>query len=380
MDAIGPEVGAAHQYQHPDRPLLRPGQGFAQALALRGRHRAVVELEMEEACATAFLIRYVLPGFAFDSPPVIQRRVGKRGRRCGKRQCCREFEIASAFGMADPQRAIAGSSQQGAFAPCQQVAGLAVRRTTQGRLGPRIENMRRFIEQAVGDTGEAVGGIDLSQHGGRVVALPVDDAIRLLHQRPRPPTYIHALALRRRQETACNKSLHRLQHGTGCGLRDLVAVNARLLGATQRKHGTGPDRPGVHFGICLQHRDAPLGLALLYRPVQRRRPAVADNARMHNQANVSRPDRFGNRPAQIRRHDQLRLEHRHGFLGDAVGDVELDGNLVPAPLQFRPEALRQAVESVGEEQNSHGICGINKFAAVGRPPANRRCGDRRRPW
>jgi len=158
---------------------------------------------------------------------------------------------------------------------------------------------------------------------------------------------------RDRRVAAGGEALDGAQHGARRGFRDFDAVQAGLL---RRAHGKGlarPDRAGVHLGFGLQHGDAPFAFAVLDRPVERRRAAVADDAGMHDQAGVPAPDRFWNRAAQIGRDDQIGAEERDGLLGDRVGDVEFDADPVAACRQFAEQALRQAVEGVGQKQDAH---------------------------
>jgi hypothetical protein len=49
---------------------------------------------------------------------------------------------------------------------------------------------------------------------------------------------------------------------------------------------------------------------------------------MHDEADVLAPDGFRNGPAQVGRQDQVGLEQVHRLGGDAVVDVELDGDFV----------------------------------------------------
>jgi hypothetical protein len=206
---------------------------------------------------------------------------------------------------------------------------------------------------------------------------PINAAVALLHQGPQPAARIRPRGERRRT-LAGSELVDGGQHRRGRRLCHLVAIDAGLLCRAQREFGRGPDRPGIHLGLGLQHRDAPRRRAFLQGPVERRRSAVADDARMHDEADMALPDRLGNRATQVRRDDQIGAEQRHGFLGDAVRNVELDRDFMAAFPQLGAEALRQAVEGVGQEQDAHRQT-ISKCAATGRPPASRRCACRQRP-
>ena len=128
-----------------------------------------------------------------------------------------------------------------------------------------------------------------------------------------------------------------------------MAIDRSLAPPPQRESRLGPDRTGVHFRLRLQYRNAPLGQATLDRPIERGRAAITRNARMHDQAGMTRPDRDGNRPLEKRCHDQIRHEPRHGLLGDGIGDVELDADLVAQRTQLAIQTLGQAVEAVRNE-------------------------------
>ena len=87
--------------------------------------------------------------------------------------------------------------------------------------------------------------------------------------------------------------------------------------------------------------------------IERRGPAVADNAGMHDQANVIAPDALGQRALQERRDDQVRDERFDRLCGHAVGDVVLDRHFVTKLSERDVETLRQAVEAARQEQNAH---------------------------
>jgi len=207
--------------------------------------------------------------------------------------------------------------------------------------------MAGLAEQLVGNAGETVGGIQLGQHAGGAVRMPGDGAIRLFHQRVGLAR--HALGFEIWLFFPADRSIHRPHRRLG----HFIAIDRRLARRAHRESRQCPDRAGVHLRFGLQHRHAPFADAVLDRPVERRRTAVADDARMHDQAKVARPDRFGYRPLQERRQDQVGLEQRHRLLGHRIGDVEFDADFVPALGQFAIKPLRQAVETVSDEKNSH---------------------------
>jgi hypothetical protein len=51
----------------------------------------------------------------------------------------------------------------------------------------------------------------------------------------------------------------------------------------------------------------------------------------------------------------MRPEAVDRLLGDTVGNVEFDAEFVAARGQFAMEALDEAVEAVGEEENAHDL-------------------------
>ena len=80
--------------------------------------------------------------------------------------------------MADPHGAIGRRPANRSFAPAEH----GTRHAAQRGFRPGIEQVAGLAEQAVGDTREAVGGIELGQHEGAAVRLPIDVTIALLHQ------------------------------------------------------------------------------------------------------------------------------------------------------------------------------------------------------
>jgi hypothetical protein len=159
VDAIGPEVRPPEQDQYLDRSLLRPGQRSAQAPALRGRHGAVVELEVEESDAGGFLIGDILPGRVVDAPPGIELRLRQRHRLRGKCQRSGQLDAVRTLDVANPDRTIDGAPQQRSLAPGDD---LARRAAGADFFGPGVENVAGLAEQGIGDAGKAIGGIDLA--------------------------------------------------------------------------------------------------------------------------------------------------------------------------------------------------------------------------
>ena len=63
------------------------------------------------------------------------------------------------------------------------------------------------------------------------------------------------------------------------------------------------------------------------------------------------PHRLGDGALEERRDDEVGAIELDRLRRDRIVDVELDGYLMPAPRQLDIQALRQAVEAVGEEQD-----------------------------
>ena len=146
-------------------------------------------------------------------------------------------------------------------------------------------------------------------------------------------------------EIAVDRSNHRPHRGFG----HFVAINRRFQCVPQRKGRRGPDRPGIHLGFGLQDGNAPRRHGLLDGPIERRRAAITDDAGMHDQTNMARPDCFGNRPLEERRQNQIGSKQRHRLFIHRVGNVEFDTDFMAALAQFAKEALGQAVEAVRYE-------------------------------
>jgi hypothetical protein len=235
-----------------------------------------------------------------------------RRKNLRRRQLERRSRIETPH-VPDPQGAVDGRTQDRRLSPGDHLAGNAA---AQRVFRADIIEVAGLAEQFIGDTGEAVGGVDPGKNVRGIVALPVDRAIGLFEQRPLAAAQRRiGGSERRRHEAARRKALDGLQYGARRGFAHLVAVEARFLRLTHGERLACPDRPAIHLAGRLQHSDAPGRLAFLNRPVERRRTAIADDPRMHDQAGVLLPDRGGNRPPQIGRDDQLGPEQGDGFFG-----------------------------------------------------------------
>ena len=162
-----------------------------------------------------------------------------------------------------------------------------------------------------------------------------------------------AVAERLGREDLMLQPLERLEHRRDCRLGDLVAVEAALARRPHREAGLGPHIARVHLGVGLQYCHAPLAFAPQDRPVERRRPAVALDARMHHEAEMVTPHGFRDGAPEIGRDDHVRLVEPRRLDRHGVVDVELDRDLVPALGELGVETLGEAVEAVGEKKDAH---------------------------
>ena len=150
-------------------------------------------------------------------------------------------------------------------------------------------------------------------------------------------------------------------------LRHLAPVQVALGGGAHVERRVGPDRAGVELTVGLQHGHAPVRLAVAHRPVQRARPLVAGRAGVHHETGHALPDRGRDAALEERRQHQVGPGHRHRLFGHAVGDVQLDTELVAARAQLGVQALAEAVEAVAEQQDAqgHGVV-VRVFSGAGR--------------
>ena len=378
VDAVRPEVGAAGQHQHAGRAGARGDDRLAQRVALPGAHRAVVEREVQHAYRPAFLVADRPPrrlvGFGAGrerqvrhprEPLAEHLRGGELERGVRQRIDAREVR--------DPHGAVARAAQDRPVARRHDGARCRAREARGERaLGVGAEEAASDAQHLVAHARHAVGGADLPQHGGRGVARPVDRAVGLLHRRPQPSAHAGTRVVQRPRPLAAPDAVDRFAHRRQGRLGDLVAVQAAFRGVA---HGEGPRRPDVarvHLAVRLEHGDAPLALALLHRPVERRGAAVALDAGVHDEAAMPPPHRLGDRALEEGRDDELGRPERDRLLGDAVVDVELERELVAVARELRPEPLRQAVERVAEEQDAHqqirGNCSPASQSTMRRPP------------
>jgi hypothetical protein len=135
---------------------------------------------------------------------------------------------------------------------------------------------------------------------------------------------------------------------------DLVPVQAALADVADRERAGRPDVAGVGLAVGLQDGHAPLGGAEFDRPVQRGGAAIAERARVDDQAAVPRPDRLRDELLQEGTDDELWLVLGDGCL-HRVGRVDHgDLHLVPQLGERDPRSLAEAVVGRDQEENAHG--------------------------
>jgi hypothetical protein len=81
--------------------------------------------------------------------------------------------------------------------------------------------------------------------------------------------------------------------------------------------------------------------------------AISLDAGMHHQTHMIFPNGFRDGAFEIWRDDQIRFEERRRFNGHRVINVELEGDFVPSSGQLDKQALREAVETVRQKEDSH---------------------------
>ena len=137
------------------------------------------------------------------------------------------------------------------------------------------------------------------------------------------------------------------------GVRDLVTVQGALAGWAHREVPVGPDVAGVELGVGLQNRHPPTVLAVVDGPVQRRRPPVAADAGVDDQAGSSGPYRFGYGPLQVRRDHQIRPGVVEGGLHLRLVGHSPNGDVVAGVFEIHQNALRETVDPAGHQQHAH---------------------------
>ena len=262
----------------------------------------------------------------------------------------RQLEAVRRLQVRDPHRAVDGRAAHGAVPRSDDLA----RPPTQRVLAVDAEQMERLAADAVEHARVALGGADPAHDDVGLLRRPVDRALRLPDQRPRAPGDARiGVVERTRRDVAGGHVADRLHDGVDGRATHLVAVQAALARLAHRERTARPDVAAVHLVRRLQHRDAPAIGADLDRPVERRRAAVADRARVHDQAAVAIGDRGGDDRLEHRADDQLGPVAGDGGLHLEPGRDHRDGDLVALLAERDLRALAQAVVSGDEEQDAH---------------------------
>ena len=198
----------------------------------------------------------------------------------------------------------------------------------------------------------ALRGAQAAQHGHRGVALPIDRPFALAHRRTRPRDRGRLAA-----RAAGGERAHGLDDSFDRGAADLVTVQAALADPARGERARRPYIAAVEHRAGLEHGDAPFALAALDRPVQRRRPAVADRSGMDHQAAVAPPHRLGNDRLEHRADDDVRGVRAHGA-DDRRGVLDnRDLDPVPELAQRDLHALAETVVRRGEQQDPQPFSG-----------------------
>ena len=148
----------------------------------------------------------------------------------------------------------------------------------------------------------------------------------------------------------------RLEDAAQRRLGDGAAIEAALRGriGVQGKLVRRPDRPRVELGSRLEDRDAPALLSIGDGPVERGRAAIANDAGVHDQAEIARRDLLGNRDLQHRRDDHVRRVARNRVHHRLARGYDADADFMAAFGQFDKEPLAEAVMRGGQKKNFHG--------------------------
>ena len=126
VDAVGEEVGAAHQHDHARVARARVAVGVEQPAALVGAHRAVVEVEVQVADAGVLLVgdlaERARPGACSARHSARRARAAARARAAGSLKCPGRLRWR------DPDRAVDGRAADRAVALGDDLAGHAAQR------------------------------------------------------------------------------------------------------------------------------------------------------------------------------------------------------------------------------------------------------------
>ena len=358
VDAVGEEVRPAGEHDHLGRAAAaRVLVGLAQAAALLGAHRAVVEVEVQVADARLLLVGDLAVGMARWDRGVEGDRDLRRVRhdagqleRAGGGELVRGLRVrVLLLEMRDPHGAVDGRAADRAVARGDDVP----RTAAEAALGIHVEQEELDAGDRVEHAGMTLGGADLADHGGGRVAAPVDRAVGLLDQRAQPAGHVRIVVVEReRLEVTAREVVDREHQHLDRGAAHLVAVDAALANRPHAELAGLPDVAGVGLLDGLEHGHAPLLHAELDRPVERRGTAVAVRTRMDDEAGVLAPHRLGDELLEHRAHDEVGLVRLDGGLDDLARVDDLDGDVVPHLGEGDVATLAQAVMRGRHEQDA----------------------------
>lgn len=250
---------------------------------------------------------------------------------------------------ADPHRPVPGGPAHGGVAVAQQLPRSAAERV----FGLSAEQVVRTAEDSVEDPGSAVGGADSTQDCLRGRG-PVDDAVGLLRRPLEPPLDLRARVVEELGPLlTAGQSLHRLDEGGDGRVCHLMAIQRALGDVTHWEAPMRPDIARVELGGGLQHGDAPMPPAPQDGPVQRGRAAVAPDPGMDDEARPRSPQVLRDGALEVWRHNEIRLE-RLGSRSHLLAVAHNAGAYIVAQVvELDEDALGEAVEGAGQEQDSH---------------------------
>ncbi len=375
LDPVGVEVPGRAEHQHRGRPVGSLLVGGEQPAALLGAQRPARVGEFEVADLALLAVAQLRPGVAPGGRLRAHRHLADPVQLVGEHRRGRQLEGDRPAGGAaraklrDPHRAVHGGPADRAVPGGQHGAG---HRAAQPVLGVAAVQEELPPVQLVEHAGLGVGGAQLAQHGGGVVLLPVDPAGLLAQEGPQFAAHVGpAVVQRLRGEQPALVALDGQQDGLQGGVGDLTAVQLALAAGGHGEVDGRPDVAGVHLLDGLQHGHAPPLRPLGDRPVERGGAAVALGAGVHDQDGPGGPDVPRHGLGEHRADDQFGIGAFHRRPHLFVAERELDGDLVAALPQLGVDALGQAVERTGDQEN-----------AQGGPPAvqGSRGGDETRAW
>ena len=238
VDPVAPEVATAGEHDDPRWSAACRAIGSGQPLALQRRHRTVIEGEVQHTDVAVLLVPEVAPGR-------VRRRTGGRrdfwnaiqplSQHHRGWQLERTLGIGDGLQVRDPHRTVDRRAADGLMALRDHFAG----RPAQQALGVRVVAVHIEVENAIRDTGHAVGGAQLAQHDVGRLVMPVDRTVGLPHQRALASARAGPLQQRRRCGAGRDPFQRRAHGGYGC-FGHLIAIQAALAGRAHREFGASP--------------------------------------------------------------------------------------------------------------------------------------------